>query len=482
MDDMTRAVGASATIPADARETVEAITPVIRPGQRDLTQGPIAKTLLLFAVPTLGASVLQSLSGSVNAIWVGRFLGEAALTATANANIVLFLLIAAVFGFAMATSILVGQAIGRGDLDGARRAVGAGAFLFVGIAIVVAALGWLSTPSLLRLMDTPPAAQQLATAYLRIIFLGTPANFLLSFLMGTQRGAGDARTPLYFMALLVVLDIVLNPILILGLGPLPPMGIAGSALAAVVASLVAAVGMVAYIYANDLPLRLRGAELGYLRPSRTLTRAILGKGLPMGLQLIVVSLSAIVMIGFVNSYGVATAAAYGVTVQLWSYIQMPSLALGAATTAMAAQNIGAGKWDRVGRIAGAGVIMSVVMTGVLVALVTIVDRPALGLFLQAGSPSVDIAAHIHLIVSPSFMLLGVTFVLFGIIRAAGSVLPPVIILLVSLFVVRIGVAALLEPEYGVEAIWWSYPASSAVSMILAFFYYRAGGWRTARMI
>lgn len=482
MDDMTNVVGASAAVPADARETAGSAVPLVRQTRGDLTQGPIAPTLLLFAVPTLGASVLQSLSGSVNSIWVGRFLGEAALTATANANIVLFMLIAAVFGFSMATSILVGQAMGRGDLDAARRAVGAGVFLFVGIAVLVAALGWLATPALLRLMDTPRAAQPLATAYLRTIFLGTPANFLLSFLMGTQRGAGDARTPLIFMGLLVLLDIVLNPLLILGPGPLPRLSIAGSAVASVIAQYVAAGAMVAFIYARDLPLRLRGAEFGYIWPSGALTRAIVGKGLPMGLQLIVVSLSAIVMIGFVNSYGVATAAAYGVAVQLWSYIQMPSLALGAATTAMAAQNVGAGRWDRVTRIAGAGVAMSVAMTGLLVTLVTLLDRPALGLFLAGNSPSIPIATHIHLIVSPSFVLLGVTFVLFGIIRAAGSVIPPLLILVTSLFVTRIGFVTLFEPRLGAEAIWWSYCVSSAVSMILAFLYYRRGGWRGARMM
>src|ERR1700759_4605529 len=102
-----------------------------RPGQRDLTSGPISRTLLAFALPTLGSSILQSLNGSINAIWVGRFLGENALAATSNANIVMFLMMAFVFGFGMASTILIGQAFGPRDVDGARRVIGTAIGSFV---------------------------------------------------------------------------------------------------------------------------------------------------------------------------------------------------------------------------------------------------------------------------------------------------------------------------------------------------------------
>ena len=99
-------------------------SPPSRPGQRDLTTGPIAATLLAFALPTLGSNILQSLNGSINSIWVGRFLGESALAATSNANIIMFLMFAAVFGFGMAATILIGQSVGRRDIEAARRAFG----------------------------------------------------------------------------------------------------------------------------------------------------------------------------------------------------------------------------------------------------------------------------------------------------------------------------------------------------------------------
>src|SRR3982750_4370677 len=152
----------------------EAAAKVPRHG-KDLTQGPIGKTLLAFALPTLISSILQSLNGSINSIWIGRFLGEKALASTFNANMIMFLLMAFVFGFGMASTVLIGQAFGRKDVDGARRVIGTaiGSFVFVAAAIAIA--GWFSSPALLKLLATPTDAAPLALAYLRVIFIAMPA-------------------------------------------------------------------------------------------------------------------------------------------------------------------------------------------------------------------------------------------------------------------------------------------------------------------
>src|SRR3954451_8840220 len=270
-----------------------------RPGQRDLTSGPIASTLLAFALPTLGSSILQSLNGSINAVWVGRFLGEDALAATSNANIIMFLMMAFVFGFGMAATILIGQAFGRRDIDGARRVLGTAIGSFSVVAFAIGALGWIFAPALLHLLATPGGAYPFALAYLRVIFIAMPPIMILVMLMMTLRGSGDALTPLWFMIVAVILDGGLNPVLILGLGPAPRLGIAGSATATVIANYTALIGLLVYIYARDLPLRLRGAELAYLLPDRELMKTIIRKGLPMGLQMIVISSSALALLGLV---------------------------------------------------------------------------------------------------------------------------------------------------------------------------------------
>ena len=447
----------------------------------DLTQGRIGPTLLAFALPTLASSILQSLNGTVNAIWVGRFLGESALAATSNANMVMFLLTAFVFGFGMAATILIGQAWGRKDVDAARRIFGTAAGSFGVITIMIAIAGFQLSPAILHLLGTPGDAAPLALAYLRVIFLAMPALLLLTLLMMALRGAGDSMTPLWFMIVAVVLDGGLNPVFIIGLGPAPRLGIAGSATATLIANYAALIGLLAYMYARDLPLRLRGRELRYLVPSPAILRTMIAKGLPMGIQMIVISVSALALVGMVNREGVDTTAAFGVALQLWTYVQMPAMALGAAVSAMAAQNIGAGKWDRVGQITRSGVGYTLAITGALIVLLTLADRTVLALFMGGGSPALPIAKHIHLVATWNFLLFGVTMVLIGTVRANGAVWAPLIILAIGLVPVRFGWIFGTYSWLGADAIWSSFPVSSFVNVALALAYYLHGGWRKARM-
>jgi putative MATE family efflux protein len=450
--------------------------------RRDLTSGPIPSTLLFFALPVLGSNVLQSLNGSVNAVWVGRFLGQSALAATSNANLVLFLLLGTMFGIGMAATILVAQSVGARDWREARRIVGTSAVFFFLVSAVFAIGGWIFVDEILALLGTPADALPLARQYLRIIFVAVPAMNLLSFVMTILRGAGDSRTPFLFMAVAVVLDIVLNPLLIAGIGPFPKLGIAGSATSTLIGQTVSVVAILVLLYAKRHPLRLAGTDLALLRPDPKLLRLVIFKGIPMGLQMIVISVSALVLMGLVNAYGSQTAAAYGIAAQLWTYIQMPALAIGAAVSSMAAQNVGARRWDRIGTISATGVGFNLVMTGLLVFVLFVFDRPVLGLFLSGNPAAIDMAAHINNVASWSFVLFGVTIVLFATVRATGAVTPPLIILAISVLVFRTGFAYAFKGTFGAEALWWSFPAGSISSLVLAIGYYRFGRWRTMHMI
>src|SRR5437763_6261772 len=199
-----------------------------RSGRGDLTQGSIGPTLLKFALPTLASSILQSLNGTINAIWVGRLLGENALAATANANMVMFLLMSFVFGFGMASTILIGQAWGRRDVDQARRVFGSAGGSFLLVTILIGLAGYFLSPAILRLLGTPGAAAPLALAYLRVIFLAMPPILLLTLMMMALRGSGDSLTPLWFMVVAVILDSGLNPMVNLVFGPASRLSIASS--------------------------------------------------------------------------------------------------------------------------------------------------------------------------------------------------------------------------------------------------------------
>ena len=449
---------------------------------RDLTQGPIARSLFVFALPILGGNVLQSLNGSVSAFWVGRHLGEGALVAVANANNLMFFLLGGVFGFGMASTILVAQAVGRRDLHAARRAIGTSATFFIGLSGVLAALGWPLAPGLLAWMGTPAGSLADAVAYLRIFFLALPLLYAFAFLSAMLRGAGDTRTPFVFLLLAVVLDIGLVPLLMFGAGPLPALGVAGSAWASLLANAIALPAMLLWLRWRRHPLWIGRRERALYRPDPVILRSLVVKGVPMGLQMVMISLAMIAMIAMVNRHGTYTTAAYGAAMQLWTYVQMPAMAIGAACSSMAAQNVGAGDWPRVHATARTGVIFNFLMTGALIAPMILLDRTTLSVFLPAGSEALEIARHLNHIAVWSFLFFGVVFVLAGVVRSTGAVVPPLVILAFALWGVRVPFAVWLQPALGVDAIWWSFPVSAAVAMAMTLAYYRWGRWKQARML
>ncbi|MDR0182549.1 MATE family efflux transporter [Lysobacter arvi] len=452
------------------------------PSSHNLTEGPIGRNLFAFALPILAGNVAQSLNGSVNAVWVGRFLGEEALTATANANNIMFFLIGSVFGIGMAATILIAQAMGARDLTQARRVMGTSATFFIGLSVVIAALGQWFSRHLLAAMGTPASSLPLAEDYLQVIFLAMPALYAFAFLSAALRGAGDARTPFRFLLVAVLLDIVLNPVLIFGMGPFPALGIAGSAWATLVAQATTLIALLLYLRHKRHALWLGRQDAHMFRIDTTILRALILKGVPMGLQMVLISLAMIAMMTMVNGHGTQTTAAYGAALQLWTYVQMPAMAVGAACSSMAAQNVGAHRWDRVSATARAGVLMNFLMTGALIVPLIVFDRWTLSLFLPDGSDALEVARHLNHIAVWSFLFFGVTFVVSGVVRSTGAVVPPLIILVIALWGIRVPFANFMQPRIGVDAIWWSFPISALCSMVMALAYYRFGGWRKARML
>ncbi len=448
----------------------------------DLTQGPITRTLLTFALPVLGGNALQSLNGTANQFWVSHSLGVTAITAIGNANIVMMLMLGLIFGVSMAANILIGQAVGAGDQTMIKRVMGTAITFFVVLSVSVALLGFVAAPHILGLMGTPGEAKAEAETYLRIVFLAMPFMYFFAFLQMAQRGVGDARTPFYFMLLAVALDVVLNPLLIRGIGPFPKMGIAGSATSTFIGQGVSLVCLIVLLYRRRSPLALQREDLKLLKPERFILGALVVRGLPMGLQMLIMSGSAMVMIGFVNSYGATMAAAYTAASQVWTYIQMPAMALGAAISAMAAQNVGARKWDRVDAVARSGVFSGLAVTGGVAAVIYLLGDLTLRIFLPAGSPALPLAHHINDRVLWGFVLFSVTFSLSGVVRATGAVWAPLIILTLAIYGFRIPFAALLAGRLGPDSIWWSFPLGSAMSSGLTVLYYLKGGWRKSHMM
>lgn len=447
-----------------------------------LTEGPIAKTLILFSLPILLGNVLQTLNGSINAVWIGKYLGEGALAATSNANIIMFFLISSIFGFAMAAVILIGQNLGAKKTHEAKKVVGTSTVFFLTLSIIVAAFGLLFSNTILTWMNTPPDVKDLAVTYTRILFAGVPFMFGFNLIMAILRGSGDAKTPFYFLLLSAILDVILNPVLIDGIGPFPKMGIGGSAVATFIAQLISFVMLIVYLYRKKYFLRITKEDLPLLRIDWMIIRTLIQKGVPMGLNMVVVSVSNLLLVHLVNSYGSESTAAFGVAMQISSYVQMPAMAIGGAVTSMAAQNIGAGLWGRVNRITWTGVGVNIVMTGLIVVVLTLFNREVVSLFLPPEGKAIALGVHINNITLWSFIIFGVFNVVAGVVRSAGSVVFPLVVAFIALLLVRIPLATVLSHKFGFDVIWWSFPVSFSVAVTLNLLYYQFGKWREARMI
>lgn len=450
--------------------------------QRQLTEGPIAKTLIVFSLPLLGGNVLQQLNVTANQFWVSHLLGVTDITAIGNANSVMMLMLGAVMGATMAANILIAQEVGRGDVDMVKRIMGTAVFFFIVISTTLSLTGGVFAPHILAAMRTPPAARKEAIIYLRVVFGAMPFMYFFQFLQMAQRGAGDSRTPFYFMALAVVLDVMLNPLLIAGIGPFPKLGVAGSATSTLIGQGVSLVALMIWLYRKHSVLMLRGRELRYLWPSLEILRPLVFRGIPMSLQMFIMSAAGMMMISFVNGFGAMTSAAYVGALQVWNYIQMPGMAVGASVSSMAGQNVGAGQWARVERIALIGLGLSVLVTGTIATVIYLMGPLPLYIFLPAGSPTIPIALHIDRTVLWAFVIFNATFALSGIVRSTGAVWPPLLILLVAMLGIRVPFAFFMIPHFGAEAIWWSFPLGTLTSSALTALYYRFGGWRKVRML
>jgi len=445
-----------------------------------LASGPIFGRMTELAFATLCTNLLQNAQGSINALWIGRLLDGDALAASYSVNLVIYVISTLVFGFGLAATILVGQKLGLGDIAAARRAFGASIGLCISAGVALSILAWVCGAQILSVMNAPPETFTLALSYLRMLLFSTPAAFLLLLINMGLRAAGDARTPLFVMAWLLLGDAALNPIFISGLGPIPAFGIGGSGLATTISTFTGLIGLIATIYARDMPLRLRGRELRFVWPSRTLARVLTAKGLPITLQSFVLAAGSFTMAGLVNREGAHAIAAFSAAAQVWIYLQMPANAVGAAVSAMAAQSIGAERSERLRPILRTGLIEGCLVTLTVAAASMGFGRLVLGIFIPADSSSLHLAEHIVDVTALSYVLVTASAILMSLVRAHGAVVAPFIISAVTMLPVRLGLAIALHPVLGAEALWWSVPLSSAVSLVLAWLYYANGSWRHAR--
>lgn len=438
-----------------------------------LTVHSVWLTLISLSWPILCSGAAEVLDTSVNVLWVGRELGDVSLAALSNANLLWGLLFVAAFGVSTAGTVRIGRSLGEGDVQGAKTTVRTMLIASIAMSLVCVPPMMIWARSLLECLGTPAAARAQAAEYLRILLLAMPAIYLNTAVLATLQAAGDTKTGLYLAVGGVAIDATLNPLLIMGVPPFPALGIAGSAAATLISQAIRLVVLLLHVYRIGHPLRLLKADLCTasidLRPALSL----LGDGGPVAVQLLWVLVEDMLMISLVNRFGADVTAAYGAVVQLWSLMLMPAVAVAAATTAMVAQNIGARRPDRVRSVSRLGLLCVMLATAMLVTLVEMFGTQFCGLFLPAGSPSLEFAAEINLEATWALVPIGGYMVWVGVLRGAGALWAPLAIS-AGVLAVRFPVTAGLLGRWHEHAIWWSFPASAAATAVLAAFHAHLG--------
>lgn len=442
---------------------------------------PIWKSMSVFLVPLLLSNVLQSVGQLFGMVVVGRWLGVNDLAAISAFFPLFFLLVSFVIGIGSGSSILIGQAFGAKNEDRLKAIVGTTlTFTFI-IGVVLAIIGSIFAMDIMRLMGTPENIIEISVHYARILFISMPVLFLYFAYTTFMRGTGDSKTPFYFLIVSTALNMILLPILIFGWLGAPKLDVYGAAYASVISTVITFIVMLVYLKKKNHPLQLDSTVRKYLRMDWELLKLLLRLGIPASINMILVSLSEIAVIAFVNRYGSDATAAYGVVNQVASYVQMPAVSLGITVSIFATQSIGANQFDRLQKVVKAGIIMNYVIGGVLISLIYLFSRDILSLFLTSQT-TIDIAHSLVMITLWSYLIFGHAQIISATMRASGTVLWPTVIGVVSIWLVEVPVAYYLSyhTSLGIEGIWIGYPAAFIVSLILQYAYYKLS-WQKKRI-
>jgi len=465
---------------ADATPSIGEDSPTVPPVEFDrrLIEGAIVPTLITFALPLVGTNLMHSIASSYMAGWVGQIIGPNGLTAVVIVNVLVWMmLISAVMGVASASSILIAQAYGAGRHTQMKMITGTSVAFVLGASVLMALIGWFGSPLFVDLISTPEAARDLAVTYLQANAITVLAVFPLVFTTIMIRGVGDAKTPFRFTMVWIVLSMIFIPIVLVAPFGLPQLGIEGVAYANTVAALTAMAAMLVYMARSKHVLMLFGDDRKHLLPDWKMLKLLLARGSPMGLEGVLISGVYLALLSMVNQYGAATSAAYGAATQLWGFVQMPIGALSASVAAMASQNIGAGNWPRVRELAFKACFLGAGVTTLGVLIIYASGELLLSLFLPDGGETLRTALWINLLVLWSWIPLAVTMVLFGIVRANGAMMPPTLIMVGTLWLIRIPFADYMQRHWGADAIWLSFPVGTIMCALLAFLYYKFGPWQ-----
>lgn len=431
---------------------------------------PLWQRFLVFLVPLMLSNILQSLSGTINNIFIGQMIGVDALASVSVFFPIMFLLISFIVGLASGAAILIGQAFGAKNFEKIKEVTGTTLTVTFLAGIVIAIGGWLLAPSLMTMLGAAPNIAGPATEYARVVFIGMPFFFVFMIITSMLRGVSDTTTPLISLGFSIAAGLVITPALIQGWFGLPQIGTLAAAVAFITGTVVTLVFLYFYLDWRKSPLAPNLVIPQHLKVDFKLLGLILKLGIPTGIAMIVSSLSAIVVIGIVNRFGSNATAAFGAVNQVLSYVQFPAMSLSIASAIFAAQAIGARRMDEVENVTRTGLIMNVFITGGLILVAYLFSEHLVRLFITSEEVVHMTEMLLHIVLW-SVIAFGFGGVFSAVMRASGDVWIPMTLSLCGIIFVEVPAALILSQTIGLHGIWIAYCLSFCAMLILQATYY-----------
>jgi putative MATE family efflux protein len=422
----------------------------------------------------MASGLLQDLFSLVDLFWVGR-LGHVAVAALTVCGSMLSIVMMLTMGIGTGTTALVAHFIGNKEYARADNVVFQTMILGVVAAVPMAFLGLFGASSIIRLFGVSPEVAEAALGYLRLNLIGSALMFLSVGLNQAFNGAGDAVTPLRMLAVANVINIVLDPLLIFGIGPFPVMGIMGSAAATVFSRAVVTVLLFLHLLFGHSPLHLR-------REACKLNLHVMGRIVSIGgyasLQVFLRQISFLLLIRLVASFGDAVLAGYGVANRLRFAVMVPGSGLATAGAVMVGQNMGAGKPDRAMQ-SGWETVKRFEMLAVPVAALYMVLAPVLVALFVDNPQVIRTGAEYLRFLAATFPFLAFSIVLGRAVSGAGDTVAPAVMTGLGQLLVRVPMAYLLARTFamGATGIWLAVNVSDVFQAVLFIFYFRSGMWQ-----
>ena len=430
----------------------------------DMTQGPLLKPLILFILPIVGGSVFQQLYNTVDFLFVGNFLDKTAAAAVGSSSNLIAITVGMFTGISVGCSVVAANAIGANDEYMARKVLHTSVTfgMIGGVAILV--LGFLGTPLILRLLNTPETVLPQAIQYIRIYLFSVPMLVFYNMVSGCLRAEGDSRSPFIVLAVCGLLNVAFDALFIVVMG----LGVAGAAIATTVTQSLSALFVGDLASRKDRMVRLNIKELGI--DSGTLWH-ILGIGFPTGIQTVVITLSNVIVQYFINGYGDTAVAAFATYFKVENLNWLSIVAFGQAAVTFVGQNMGAGHYKRI--LKGTITIIAIGMASVICisGLVLLFPHTVFRWFMK--DPAViEIAISLAMIAFPFYFIYPVLEVLSGSVRAIGRSVLSMCVVVFNMCFLRIALLAVLSNTFHtVESVVVVYPitwATCAVTFIFIF--------------